>query len=254
MNLPSLTLFDQSPYRCRLDWGELSARLAAERGDIVVVVDVLRFTSAVITAIQSGCVVYPCRTKGEVDRLVQTSLADGFEITEGNLSPLTYLNLPSGSRFAVASPNGAACTLAARSAPYLFAGGLLNASALAECIAGLLKSTRLSVTVIACGERGRGGQNDLPAQEWRPAIEDYLGAGAILSQIPGDFSPEAQVCRSAFLGVQGELQSTLWDCASGREMRSKGLPGDVRHAARLDYYHAVPIFRESRFERWGIDR
>jgi 2-phosphosulfolactate phosphatase len=35
--------FNQDPYRCRVEWGRRAAHDAAVRGDIVVVVDVLRF-------------------------------------------------------------------------------------------------------------------------------------------------------------------------------------------------------------------
>src|SRR5689334_9619168 len=53
-------VFAQSPYRCRLDWGRHGARAAAERQDILVIVDTLSFSTAVVTAVQRGGLVYPC--------------------------------------------------------------------------------------------------------------------------------------------------------------------------------------------------
>ncbi|HEX7976821.1 MAG TPA: 2-phosphosulfolactate phosphatase [Anaerolineales bacterium] len=253
MPTANLDPFAQTPYRCRFDWGELAARQAAGRGDILVIVDVLRFSSAVVTAVQHGGVVYPCRTPAEAGRLAQESEAGELGITSGSLSPAAYLDARPGSRYALGSLNGAACTLAGRSASYLFAGGLLNAQALAQVIAGLLEASHLAVTVIACGERWRVERPGPQGDGLRPAVEDYLGAGAILSHLPGELSPEAQVCRSAFLAVHAELETILWECASGREIRLKGLPEDVRHAARLDSYQAVPVFREGRFAGWGVD-
>jgi phosphosulfolactate phosphohydrolase-like enzyme len=49
----------------------------------------------------------------------------------------------------------------------------------------------ISVTVIACGERW-----NIPSEdgELRMALEDYLGAGAILSYLPYEKSPEARAC------------------------------------------------------------
>ena len=55
----------------------------------------------------------------------------------------------------------------------------------------------LSVTILACGERWKQPNED---GELRFAIEDYLGAGAILSALPAALarSPEARVCQGAF--------------------------------------------------------
>ena len=44
-----------------LEWGVSGAKRAAERGDVVVVVDVLRFTSTVVAAVAAGATVYPYR-------------------------------------------------------------------------------------------------------------------------------------------------------------------------------------------------
>src|SRR5687768_5068325 len=46
--------------RCRLEWGRRGAAVGAERGDILVVVDVLSFSSAVATAVERGASIYPC--------------------------------------------------------------------------------------------------------------------------------------------------------------------------------------------------
>jgi 2-phosphosulfolactate phosphatase len=54
---------------------------------------------------------------------------------------------------------------------------------------------------------------------------------------------------AAFAGARGELARILWDCASGRELRGMGYPGDVSHSAKLDLYDAVPVMRGERLER-----
>lgn len=100
--------------RLRLAWGRRGTRDAAARGDVLVVVDVLRFTSMVATAVQRGAIIRP---------LDWTTGARG-----GSLSPLDYLDVDAGDRFEVASPNGATCCSYGHE---LFAGALLNASATA---------------------------------------------------------------------------------------------------------------------------
>jgi hypothetical protein len=48
--------------RVRLAWGRRGAHDAAERGDILVVVDTLRFSTAAVTAVHHGALIYPCAT------------------------------------------------------------------------------------------------------------------------------------------------------------------------------------------------
>lgn len=53
--------FDQSPYEIKVERGERGARAAAERGDIVIIVDVLSFSSTVTAAMEHGAEIYPYR-------------------------------------------------------------------------------------------------------------------------------------------------------------------------------------------------
>jgi 2-phosphosulfolactate phosphatase len=239
--------FDQSPYRCRLDWGTDGARSAAERGDAIVVVDTLCFSTSVATAVAHGGVIYPCSTTEDVAKLARQA---GGEVAvlrpdvpqkgRFSLSPLTFNGMEPGTRVWLASPNGATCARCAGEASSLFVGTLVNAKATADAVERVLRETNWSVTVIACGEQWNGGI--------RFAIEDYLGAGAILSELPFERSPEAELCAAGFLATKNRLTDLIWDCASGRELRAKGYEGDVRHAAQLDLYDCVAVMRDGRLE------
>jgi 2-phosphosulfolactate phosphatase len=125
---------------------------------------------------------------------------------------------------------------------------LVNAQAVADALATLLTATPAAVTVIACGERPTDPTQD---GQLRVALEDYLGAGAILAALPVAQSPEARVCAGAFRAGRGELAALLWESVSGRELRAKGLGRDVRTAAQLDRYRAVPVLHGERLERWA---
>lgn len=238
----------QNGYRCRLDWGWRGARDAAGRGDIVVIVDVLRFSSAVATAAQFGAAVIPCEMAADVPSLARTHGAiAGTKSGEGfSLSPSSFVNPPSGTAVVLPSLNGAMCSIRARQAPHAFAASLLNASAVATAVARLLATTELNATVIACGERWREANED---GELRFAIEDYLGAGAVLAKIEHTRSPEAAVCAAAFEAMRGDVATLLWECGSGRELREMHLEQDVIDCARLDVYDAVPVLRGDRYER-----
>jgi 2-phosphosulfolactate phosphatase len=248
-----LTIFTQDGFRCRLDWGRHGARHAAERGDIIVIVDTLSFSSAVATAVHHGALIYPCAVTDDLEAL---GVRYGAEIAvrrhevpsrgRFSLSPLTYVGITSGTAIIIASPNGAVCCAYGRQAPHLFVGGLNNARAVAATVSSLLDATDLGVTVVACGERWKTPTEDGAI---RFAVEDYLGAGAILSHLSHARSPEARACAAAFLGARDDLQQLIEDCGSGRELRAMGFGEDAVHAAKLDCYDVVPAMRGERLER-----
>src|SRR5262245_56868978 len=173
--------------RVRLAWGRRGAHDAAERGDILVVVDTLRFSTAAATAVHHGALIYPCAT----DEALYTALAQrvGGEValhhaaaptlTRYSLSPRSFLNFEPGARVVLPSPNGSTCSQYGSQAPALFVGALVNAQAVAAAVSSLLNDAEyLNVTALACGERWRTPDDE---GALRFAVEDYLGAGAILS-------------------------------------------------------------------------
>ena len=80
------------------------------------------------------------------------------------------------------------------------------------------------------------------------ALEDELGAGAILWYLPFSTSPEAHVCAAGFRAVQDQIEALLWDSASGRELRRKGWGADVARAGQLNSASTVPVLRQGRLE------
>jgi 2-phosphosulfolactate phosphatase len=82
----------------------------------------------------------------------------------------------------------------------------------------------------------------------RFALEDYLGAGAVLSSMPFAQTIEAQDCGATFQAMQNDLEAVLWDCENGQELRAKGLGEDVCDAAQLDIYDTAPVLRAERLE------
>jgi 2-phosphosulfolactate phosphatase len=236
--------FGQQLYPVRLEWGRDGARRAAERGDIVVVVDVLRFSTTVATAVRHGVALIPCRTEEEAEREADTRGAEvGGKGRRFSLSPLDYLEGPAGKVVALQSPNGAASSRAAIGSPAVIAAGLVNATAVGAYISNLVRGGK-SVTVTACGERWEKPGDDGPI---RFSTEDYLGAGAVLRAIQGSKSPEASVCEAAFSSALGALDTLLLACGSGVELADKGRVEDVIHAARLDLYDAVPMLTDGVF-------
>ncbi len=238
--------------QCRLDWGRQGAMQGARRGDIIVIVDVLSFSTSVAVAVDHGACIYPCGMEddaGEIaDRVGGEAAVRRSDVpAKGrfSLSPLTYCGIDAGTRVVLASPNGATCSDCVSQAEFVIAGGLVNAAAVGEAVNGMLRQSRPSVTVIACGELEQAADGDIYLR-W--ALEDYLGAGAILSHIDAQKSPDAIVCETAYVHSRGQLQELIRDCRSGDELRAMGFGEDVTYAAREDILASVPVLKDGRFE------
>ncbi|PLR94148.1 2-phosphosulfolactate phosphatase [Bacillus sp. T33-2] len=247
-------MYSQDPYNCRVEWGKRGAREAAGRGDIIIIVDVLSFSTAVTAAVHSGAAIYPfpppineeaSAFAAQLGAELLLGRAEAAKIGRPSLSPVSFAPELKGNKFVMCSLNGAACTAVAAAVPALLAGSLLNATAVAETADLLQTRTGANITVIACGEHWNNpkeGENVL-----RPSLEDYLGAGAILSELRGAKSPEALVCIGAYEHSKPSLEQLIWDCGSGRELRKKGYEQDVRFSSQLDYCRTVPILVENHF-------
>ena len=80
-----------------------------------------------------------------------------------------------------------------------------------------------------------------PDGSLRPAIEDLLGAGAIIHHLALPCSPEAQVARDAFRGAGGHVGRLIRASVSGRELIERGFAGDVDIAVEQEVSHCAPL-------------
>lgn len=235
-------LFDQHDYQIRCEWGGAGiAHLASS--DVVIVVDVLSFTTCVDIAVGRGATVLPYRWKDHsAAAYAREQLAElaspRRESEDGySLAPSSLTAAPSGLRLVLPSPNGSSLAFAAISSGALvIAGCLRNASAVAKWA----QEAGTSISVIPAGERWSDGS-------LRPAIEDLLGAGAIIRAMSGTLSPESSIAVSAFEGSEAVLRDHLRDCSSGRELRERGFAADVELAAEVDVSRTVPVLRGDAF-------
>ncbi|MFC3790337.1 2-phosphosulfolactate phosphatase [Paenibacillus sp. GCM10012307] len=104
-----------------------------------------------------------------------------------------------------------------------------------------------NITVVSCGEKWPDALKN--EDKLRPSIEDYLGAGIILSKLTGSKSPEAEVCIGAYEYSKNKISELIWDSASGRELRERGYEQDVIHCSQVDITTVVPILHENKFIR-----
>jgi 2-phosphosulfolactate phosphatase len=232
----------QRAYRVRLEWGAEGAALLAAECAVVVVVDVLSFSTSVDVAVGRGAAVLPQRYGDPAAAAAQArdrgAVAGGDRHGAGpSLRPSSLLALAPGTRVALPSPNGATlCALggAGAGAADVVAGCLRNAPA----VAAALREVDGPVGLVPAGERWPDGT-------LRVAWEDALGAGAIAAELTGR-SPEADAAAALF-GATPDLRAALGALASGRELVADGFGADVALAAGYGVSDAVPRRRADGF-------
>jgi 2-phosphosulfolactate phosphatase len=233
----------QSDYLRRFEWGPSGSEVLAQAESYLVVVDVLRFTTAVEAAVSREAIVYPYRWKDVSARYfadaIDAQLADSPHTDGVSLSPVALLNQPTLEAVVLPSPNGSTCSLlAAQAGATVVAACFRNAPAVAEYLA----STSLPVSVIACGERW-------PDDTLRPSLEDLLGAGAVLSHLGGDLSPEAAAAVTAWEEARDKISDVLLRCSSGRELAERGCRDDIDYASAFGVSDVVPVLVDGAFRR-----
>ncbi|MHB8648226.1 MAG: 2-phosphosulfolactate phosphatase [Thermomicrobiales bacterium] len=241
-------MFDQSGFDARFEWGEEGVRRLAPLSDVVVIVDVLSFSTCVDVAVSRGATVFPYRWRDTSAEVFAREKGAVLAVSRGemtpehpfSLSPASLEQLPAGTRLVLPSPNGSTlAALAAGSGATVIAGCLRNARA----VANAARSFGDTVTVIAAGERWKGDDASL-----RPAVEDMIGAGAILAAFrPTTPSPEAIAAIAVYAVAAAALAPFIAACSSGRELIQLGYGDDVALAAQHDVSEAVPLLTDGAF-------
>ncbi len=226
------------------EWGLSGVLALMDHVDVFIVVDVLSFSTCIDVACANGARVFPFpihdREAAEKEAIrLDAELAGKRSDTESkySLSVPTLQSIPAGTRLVLPSPNGSHISFAAKEKT-VFAGCLRNTSAVADAARKFVGAG--TVAVIPAGERWKD-------RSLRPAIEDLLGAGAIISELDGLLSPEAAVARDAFVSARPDLSSRLKGSVSGVELREKGFPQDVEIALALNVSSCVPILIDEAF-------
>jgi 2-phosphosulfolactate phosphatase len=231
------------------EWGPNGIASLRGRAGVFVIVDVLSFSTCVDIATGRGAQILPFplgdhaaaeERAREVGALVATHRMGPGPYS---LSPATLQTIPAGTRLVLPSPNGSKLSvLAAQGGAAVFAGGLRNASAVAKAA----RATGGDIAVIPAGERWESDDS------LRPAIEDLIGAGAILEALDLSLSPEARVARDAFRAAKDDLASIVGGSMSGRELIDRGYPQDVALAVQYDVSITAPRLCDGAYRDGGI--
>ncbi len=256
--------FGQARYQVRFDWGAAGAERVLPGAHVVVVVDVLSFTTAVVAAAERGVPVAPWPAG---DAAGAAALAErlggavaGRRGEPGpSLSPTSFTGDEAVDELdgpvVLPSPNGSAiaASLDGRDVVVL-AGALRNRTAVAERILALQeeRGERTIVAIVAAGERTSPAPGGAGVDEAiRFAIEDQLAAGAIVDALIGlgidHTSPEAAVACAAFEGLRHAATHLIGASGSAMELVEQGFRADVRFATERDVTRVVPELRDGVF-------
>ena len=256
-----MTVYEQDAYDLRLEWGRDGVRALGRECAVLVVIDVLVFTTSVDIALGRGGRVLPLTWRDE--RAARAAREAGATLTPSGLTdidgtrldadrtagwslrPSSLVELPEGTFLGITSPNGATlCAAAAETGATVLAGCLRNASAVAA--AAYAMAAGRPIGIVPAGERWR----DTEDKRLRPSLEEWLGAGAIAAAIPAAGpSPEAELAAMTFRAAGERVPALVAGSVSGRELIEAGLADDVALASDVDVSNVVPLLADGVLDR-----
>jgi 2-phosphosulfolactate phosphatase len=209
------------------------------RDRAVVVFDVLRATTTIVSALSAGArevrvfdALAPARaaaTAHQGPTLLcgeQNCLRpEGFDL--GN-SPAEFLSQRvRGRTVFMSTTNGTRAIAATAGAARPFVAALINSAATAKALA----HSPLDVTLLGAGTNGE------------PAPEDLLGAAAVLDRLSGvakvEMTDAAAGALEVYHSAKTDLAGFLRQTPGGRNILDAGLAADIDFAARLDVLDVV---------------
>lgn len=235
----------------RFDWGLAGAAELGRVCAVLVVVDVLSFTTAVEVAVGQGTRVYPFpwhAQAAEYAARLGAVAAVGRHVVSAeqpwSLSPAALRAAPAPTDLVLPSPNGSTiCGAAGATGRPVLAACARNAAAVGQwLLSQRYAAADTPVGVIAAGEQWPDGT-------LRPCVADQLGAALVvdaLSAAAGGLSVEAAVTLAGLAGLR-DVPAAIRGCVSGRELAGQGFAADVEIAAEVGVSTVVPVLRQGAF-------
>ncbi len=213
------------------------------QGKRVVVIDVLRATTTICTALHHGaesvipvmdkkaCLAYSGR--GFLLAAERKGMkVEGFQF--GN-SPLEYTpNVVSGKTLVLTTTNGTRAIRELKEAKQVLAGAFVNLTALTDFLASSYDDTLL----LCSGWKGRVN------------LEDTLFAGAVAERLDGPFEligDESLVAKALYRQHQGNLYGIISQSSHYKRLARLGTRKDIEYSMTPDRAPVVPVLKENAF-------
>lgn len=212
----------------------------------VVVIDVLRASSTITTALDNGAravVAVPdmaqaAKIASNMDQSAyllggerDAAKIEGYHL--GN-SPLEYTQeTVEGRTIIMNTTNGTLAITKARAGRHLLIGSFLNASRVVDFV----REAGLDLTIVCAGRRNR------------VSLEDTLCAGLLLHRLwdgrePGLVSDTAHIAFTQYANDQDNLQAKLRRCNHAQDLIAKGFEDDIDYCLQIDAVPVLPYYRE----------
>lgn len=219
---------------------------AVQRGDVIIVIDVLRCSSTIVTALANAAVeVIPTKTVKEARALhkehPEFMLAGerrgikpkGFDL--GN-SPLEFSpQKVEGRHIILTTTSGTKAIISSKKAKYAFTGAFLNAEATAKAALKIAEREGTGISLISAGTNGRF------------SLEDFICVGAIAESFPVDKVEHSDAVSAALLAFQQarkSLERVIQSGCHARYLISQGFEEDVEFCCRLNVFQIVPFLKD----------
>ncbi len=222
-------------------WALAGVKHLAAGSDVLVVVDVLSFSTAVSVAVERGAEVWPYEFGADgaemLAREVGGELARGRSVSSGpTLSPASLLSLTPGQRLVLPSPNGSTIARAAIGTGLPVLCACLRSAA--ATVRWLRSQGHARVGVVAAGEQWVDGS-------LRPAYEDLVGAGTLVKGLTR--AGHRATADAAAAAAAATRPRPLAECMTGVELLERGFDEDVALAEERDVADVVAVMQVGRF-------
>ncbi len=203
--------------------------------DVAIMVDALRASSTIITALQSFKAVIPVKEIEKAKQLAEKHKAllageregakvEGFDA--GN-SPVDIKNFR-GDILVLTTSNGTRILEDILSSTVLI-GSFLNAKAVASKAIELAEN---HIEVVMAGVNGKF------------TIEDFLSAGEIISHLQGEKLEEMALAALMASNDREKVDDAVSNSSSALGLRALGLEKDIEFSLKRDIYNTVPIYKD----------
>lgn len=218
------------------------------KGKSVIIIDVLRAASTIVTALNNGArAIIPVADMAEAGRIAEHMdedtmvmggergglKIDGYQL--GN-SPLEYTpEAVQGKTVVLNTSNGTSAIVRIKGAVDIAVASLLN---LSEVIRFAFEAQN-DVAIVCSGSGDR------------VALEDLLCAGFIVHQLwggkePANRSDAAHIAFSQYSQDQDRLEEAILQSNHARHLIELGFEDDVSYCSMLDTLSLLPLYRDSR--------
>ncbi|MCU0437692.1 MAG: 2-phosphosulfolactate phosphatase [Raineya sp.] len=203
---------------------------------IVVVNDILRATSCMVTALSHGVAsIVPIRELDDCLKMREKGyliaaerdgkMVEGFDL--GN-SPFSYMEQAvRGKKIALTTTNGTQAIKLSEKADEILVGAFLNK----QSIIDYLKTTQKDVLVVCSGWKGKVN------------LEDTLFAGAVVEGLSDTFemsNDSALISKVLYRDSKPKMLETVLQCSHVQRLKRLGIEKDIEFCLTENLYNVLP--------------